>query len=304
MPSTRFLHSLQSIPATDWDALHDGQNPFISHAFLSGLEEHGCLREDWGWQPRHFTLWRAPDRRNSGLPEDQLPTANSCSITPGPMPMPAMAATTTRSGWARCRTRRSPAPAGPSRFRAHYAAVGVARCTAALEVSSAHINFHTAADEALFGDDWLLREDVQFQWQNPGDWATFDQFLGAMNHKHRKNIRQERAKVARQGITFRVVHGDDASRADLQAMYRFYLQTFLEYGNAPALTEPFLRHLAISLGRGLVLFLAEQEGQPIAALCLRGGDTRTAATGAAPPCPACTSKPVTTRASSTACAKA
>ncbi len=56
MPSTRFLHSLQSIPATDWDALHDGQNPFVSHAFLSGLEQHGCLREDWGWQPRHCTL--------------------------------------------------------------------------------------------------------------------------------------------------------------------------------------------------------------------------------------------------------
>ena len=34
MPSPRFLDSLQSIPATDWDALHDGQNPFVSHAFL------------------------------------------------------------------------------------------------------------------------------------------------------------------------------------------------------------------------------------------------------------------------------
>ncbi|HEL5056093.1 TPA: GNAT family N-acetyltransferase, partial [Stenotrophomonas maltophilia] len=143
-----------------------------------------------------------------------------------------------------------------------------------LGVSSAHINFHTAADEALFGDDWLLREDIQFQWQNPGDWTTFDQFLGAMDHKHRKNIRQERARVTRQGIGFRVVHGDEASRADLQAMYRFYLQTFVEYGNAPALTEPFLRHLASSLGRGLVMFLAEQDGEPIAgALCLRGGDT-------------------------------
>lgn len=57
MPSPRFLDSLQSIAATDWDALHDGRNPFVSHAFLSGLEQHGCLREDWGWQPRHFTLW-------------------------------------------------------------------------------------------------------------------------------------------------------------------------------------------------------------------------------------------------------
>ncbi|WP_244609798.1 peptidogalycan biosysnthesis protein, partial [Escherichia coli] len=44
MPSPRFLDSLQSIPASDWDALHDGRNPFVSHAFLSGLEQHGCLR--------------------------------------------------------------------------------------------------------------------------------------------------------------------------------------------------------------------------------------------------------------------
>ncbi len=48
MPSSRFLDSLQAIPATDWDALHDGRNPFVSHAFLSGLEAHGCLRDDWG----------------------------------------------------------------------------------------------------------------------------------------------------------------------------------------------------------------------------------------------------------------
>ena len=35
------------------------------------------------------------------------------------------------------------------------------------------------------------------------------------DHKHRKNIRQERAKVARAGVRFRVVHGDEASDADL-----------------------------------------------------------------------------------------
>lgn len=277
MPSTRFLHSLQSIPASDWDALHDGQNPFVSHAFLSGLEQHGCLRGDWGWQPRHFTLWEG--ERLIGAIPGYLKTNSHGEFV-------------FDHAWANAYARHGRdyypkwlgavpySPVTGPRLLARHDSERTTLLSALrdalppLEVSSAHINFHTAADEALFGDDWLLREDVQFQWQNPGDWATFDQFLGAMNHKHRKNIRQERAKVARQGISFRVVHGDDASRADLQAMYRFYLQTFLEYGNAPALTEAFLRHLAISLGRGLVLFLAEQDGEPIAgALCLRGGDT-------------------------------
>ena len=53
----RCLQSAASISAAKWDALHDGHNPFITHAFLSGLEQHGCLREDWGWTPRHVTLW-------------------------------------------------------------------------------------------------------------------------------------------------------------------------------------------------------------------------------------------------------
>src|SRR5690606_31935543 len=99
-------------------------------------------------------------------------------------------------------------------------------------------------------------------------------YLAAMDHKHRKNIRQERAKVSRAGIALRTVHGADASEADLATMHRFYLQTFAEYGNSPALTLPFFRHLARALPRQLVIFLAELDGEAIAgALCLRSGDT-------------------------------
>ena len=46
---------LSEIPAAAWDALHDG-HPFVSHAFLHGLEAHGCLRPDWGWTPHHLGL--------------------------------------------------------------------------------------------------------------------------------------------------------------------------------------------------------------------------------------------------------
>ena len=163
-------------------------------------------------------------------------------------------------------------------------------------LSSAHINFHDEADEALFGDDspgerWLLREDIQYHWRNEAVWATFEDYLGAMDRKHRRNIRQERRRVHEAGISFRIVHGDDALESDLAAMHRFYLQTFAEYGNWPALTLDFLRHLARAMPRQLVIVLAEREGAAIAAaLCLRGGNTLYG--------------PATTRASTTACAKA
>src|SRR5688572_17125999 len=51
----RLLGALSEIPAQEWDALHDG-HPFVSHAFLSGLETHGCLRASYGWTPAHVVV--------------------------------------------------------------------------------------------------------------------------------------------------------------------------------------------------------------------------------------------------------
>ena len=57
-------------------------------------------------------------------------------------------------------------------------------------------------------------------------------------------------------------------------MHYFYCRTFDDYGNHPALTLAFFRHLATTMPRQLVLFLAERDGEAVAgALCLRGGDT-------------------------------
>jgi len=273
----RFLHRLADIPAADWDALHDGRNPFVCHAFLHGLEQHGCLRAEWGWRPRHVTLWDG----------GQLVGA-----VPGYLKDNSHGEFVFDHAWANAYARHgldyfpkwlgavpySPVT-GPRLLArdAETAKVLVDVLRAEVERmgwSSAHVNFHRAEDDAAFGPEWLLREDVQFQWQNPGDWSDFNGFLAAMDHKHRKNIRQERARLARTGVTYRILHGDEASAADLQAMHDFYLQTFNEYGNAPALTLPFLHHLAATMPRQLVIFLAMLDDQPVAgALCLRGADT-------------------------------
>jgi len=277
MPDIRFLHRLTELPAADWDALQDGRNPFISYAFLQGLEEHGCLRAEWGWRPRHFTLWES----------GQL-----IGAVPGYLKDNSHGEFVFDHAWANAYARHGLAyfpkwlgavpysPVSGPRLLAKDAEtartlVETLRAEVArMGWSSAHVNFHLAEDDPAFGPDWLLREDIQFQWHNPGNWTDFSSFLAAMDHKHRKNIRQERAKLARTGVSYRIVHGDEATDADLQAMHDFYLQTFSEYGNSPALTLPFLQHLATAMPRQLVIFLAMLEGQPIAgALCLRGGDT-------------------------------
>ncbi len=276
---TSFVRTLLDIPSAQWDALHDGRNPFISHAFLCGLEQHGCLRDDWGWTPHHLTLWEG----------DALIAA-----APGYLKTNSHGEFVFDHAWARayahygrdyypkwlCAVPYSPVT-GPRLLARDTDAQrqlidSIMRMTLEMGTSSAHVNFIDAGGDAALDQipGWLKRIDVQYHWRNDAGWRNFDDFLGAMNHKHRKNIRQERAKVVRSGATFRIVHGDEASETDLADMHRFYLQTFAEYGNSPALTLDFLRHLAQTMPRQLVLILADHEGETIAgALCLRGGDT-------------------------------
>ena len=277
MATVRMLDALDELPAAGWDALHDGRNPFVSHAFLSGLEQHGCLRGEWGWTPRHVTLWHGGEL---------------VAAAPGYLKTNSHGEFVFDHAWAHAYAQHgldyfpkwlgavpySPVT-GPRLLarddRLRKALLdAVAGQTMAIQASSAHINFHAASEEAVFGHQWLARIDIQYHWRNEAGWRDFDGFLAAFDHKHRKNIRQERAKVAREGIVFRVVHGDEASEEDLATMFAFYLLTFRDYGNSPALTQEFIRHLARTMPRNLVIFLAERGGRAIAgAMCLRGGDT-------------------------------
>ncbi|WP_066095558.1 GNAT family N-acetyltransferase [Xanthomonas massiliensis] len=275
--TVRWIERLDEIPAQAWDGLHDGTHPFVRHAFLSGLEQTGCLRPDWGWQPHHATLWDG-GRLRAAAPgyvktnshgefvfdhawahawarygQDYFPKW-LCAVPYTPVTGPRLLA---------------PDPADRAALLQAMAAHVDARGW-----SSAHVNFPDAGEDAAFPPDWLARIDVQFHWRNPGAWRTFDDCLAAMDHKHRKNIRQERARVARAGIVVRQFHGDQADAAVLDAMYGFYLDTFREYGNAPALTRAFLDHLARRMPEALVIFMAFAGATPVAgALCLRGGDT-------------------------------
>ncbi len=279
----RTFDRLDDIDAAAWDRLHDGSNPFVRHAFLAGLEQHGCIQAQWGWTPRHLTLWQG----------DALVAA-----APGYLKENSHGEFVFDHAWANAYASQGLEYFPKSLYAVPYSPVTGPRLLAGGNIriqraladaivadaqrlgrSSAHVNFHLPTEQAAFeaaetGSDWLARIDVQYHWSNHGGWRDFSEFLAAFSHKRRKNIRQERARVTAAGVRFRVVEGARASMEDLHQIHRFYLQTFAEYGNHPALTLPFLQHLAARMPEALVLFFAERDGQPIAgALCLRGGDT-------------------------------
>ena len=273
----RLLDSLDELRPEQWDGLHDGGNPFLAHAFLVGLERHGCLRPHWGWTPQHAALFEG----------DELVAAAPAYLTSN-----SHGEFVFDHAWAHAYERAGEAyfpkwlvavPYSPvtgprllAKSAAHrqQLANALREMAPSLDVSSVHVNFLPETELDAFDSHWLARSDVQFHWRNPGHWRHFEDFLADLESKKRKNIRQERERVRRAGIAMRVVHGDEASDDDLATMHAFYCATQSAYGNHPALTREFLRHLALAMPRQLLLILAEREGRTIAgALCLRGQDS-------------------------------
>ncbi len=279
--TARFHSRLGDIDANDWNALLPDDNPFLDHAFLSGLERLGCLRPDHGWSPHHLGLYQAGSlvaaaplyaKNNShgeyvfdwawasaysrhGL--DYYPKL-LCAVPYSPVTGPRLLAGTG-------------ADAAPLRREL---VTALRNETERLGWSSAHLNFCSDADSGAFASsDWVPRFDWQFHWANRG-WRDFQDFLESLTAKKRKNIRQERQRVVTYGVECDVIAGKDLSDADWTMVHKFYLSTFSEKGNYPALTPAFFRHLGTAFGDRTLVVRARRGGKWIAAaLLLRSRDT-------------------------------
>jgi hypothetical protein len=276
MAQLRILDSLAAVDPAAWDALDASTNPFLRHAFLHGLEQQACLRPAWGWAPRHATLWdggrllaAAPayrkDNSHGEFVFDHAWARAWPSGEAGYYPKWLVGVPYSPVVGPRLLAR------NPSDRRE--LALALQQECRRLGWSSVHVNFHTGEEAADFDEDWLARCDVQLHWRNFGGWRDFDGFLSALTQRKRKNLRSERERLRRAGVTFRHVHGDEAAEEELALMHGFYCATQHAYGNHPALGLGFFRHLARSLPRQLLLVLADRGGACIAgALFLRGPD--------------------------------
>lgn len=139
------------------------------------------------------------------------------------------------------------------------------------ELSSAHLLFGDEADQQAARDEgWMLRTGVQFHWQNrqPAPYLDFADFLASLQREKRKKIQQERRRVAEAGVTFSVHEGTAIDEDLWSFFYRCYTQTYREHHSTPYLTRDFFRRMARSLPEHWVMFVAERDGERIAASLL------------------------------------
>ena len=205
----RIVEKIRDVPAAAWDALvRDDASPFVEHAWLSCLEEAGCVGGKSGWHPRHLVLYdgervvaAAPAYLKTNSEGEFVfdwawaDVASQLGIAYYPklvLAVPFTPATGHRVLW------------HPSRDRRETVAIfarAVQTLCHELDLSSAHVLFPARAEAEMWAEaGLLLRSGVQYHWQNHG-FATFEDFLATLPQKKRTQIRRERKQPAKDGVT-------------------------------------------------------------------------------------------------------
>jgi len=265
--AVRIAPSVGSLPADEWDALTGGGNPFVSHAFLTALEDSGSVGGRSGWQPAPLVIEGEGGALAAALPAylkahsqgeyvfdhswaDAWHRAGGSYYPKLQIAVPFTPATGPRV------LSREPLLAMPLLRAAE-------EFCAMQGLSSAHATFIEPAQVPLFeAAGWMLREDIQFHWENRG-YAGFDDFLAALSSRKRKDIRKERA-AAQDGVEIRSLTGDAIGEEHWNAFWRFYQDTGARKWGQPYLTRAAFTLLGERMADRILLVMAYLDGRPVA----------------------------------------
>lgn len=272
-----------SIDAVQWNGLLERQHapsPFMRHEYLAALHRSGCATASAGWTPRFITIVRA----------GQLVAA--CPVY---LKSHSFGEYVFDWSWAQAYHRHGLAyypkavvavPFTPVPGTRLLAIDDEARQSLLIALEAACSEWRVSSVHVLYPDEvelqllqrlgWLQRQQVQFHWQRaPGSLAgDFDQFLEGLQREKRKKIRQERRRVAEQGITFSVHEGQDITPALWHFFHRCYLHTYQAHHSTPYLNRGFFEAMAGEMPHSWVMFVASRSGVPLACSLIAVDRTR------------------------------
>ena len=266
----------------DGAAARTSINPFVSHAFLSALEDSGCVGPRVGWLPQHLVL--------------EGPSGTPLAIAPAYLKSHSQGEYVFDAGWAdafeRAGGRYYPklqlsvpfTPAtGPrllvgsapgAAVRRQALAEGAKTYVRQIGASSVHATFLPQDDlEAMESSEWLHRTDQQFHFHNRG-YQAYDDFLETLASRKRKGLRKERREALANDITIEWLSGGDLTEAAWDAFFAFYMDTGSRKWGRPYLNRRFFSLVGERMGDKILLVMAKRGGRFIAgALNFIGADT-------------------------------
>jgi len=284
----RVAQSFKDIAAESWNSLSGASrlpsatpyNPFISHAFLSALEESGSATAKTGWLGQHLLLARSDGRLMGAVP--------------GYLKNHSRGEYVFDHGWAdaferaggryypklQCSVPFTPAT-GPRLLTTgldaaafqQVLASGLQQVTEKLGISSAHVTFANEDEiEALEDEGFLHRTDQQFHFINEG-YRDHGDFLDALSSRKRKTLKKERRSALENGIEIDWLTGSDLTEDIWDQFFTFYMDTGSRKWGKPYLTRAFYSLIGERMADDILLVMAKREGKYIAgAINFIGGD--------------------------------
>jgi predicted N-acyltransferase len=289
-PQVKIAQGLKAVPAADWDACasdtgsgdDDPFNPFVYHAFLSALEDSGCVGGKTGWAPVHVLVEDEAERLLGAAP---------CYLKSHSMGEyvfdHSWADAYTRAGGHYYPKLQVAVPftpvTGPRLLvpKGHQAAeirsyliAGLRALRDQTGASSIHATFLQDADlKALNAERFLQRDDQQFHWFNDR-YDSFENFLAALASRKRKAIRRERRDALANGISIEWVTGKDITEAHWDAFFAFYMDTGSRKWGRPYLNRRFFSLAGERMADRILLVMAKRNGRHIAGAINFIGDKR------------------------------
>lgn len=280
--SIEVTSGLGGVSPEEWDACAGPDNPFVSYAFLSALEESKSVAREEGWMPQHLLVKNEQGALLGAAPAylkshsqgeyifdhgwaDALERAGGSYYPKLLSAVPFTPATGPRLLVGKDTPNRS--------FLQKAMASGLMELASQMDISSVHINFvEEDLVEELKPLGFLERWGEQFHWFNQG-YETFDDFLNALSSRKRKAIKKERRAVQETDVKLSAVTGDDLTVAHWDAFFEFYTSTSDKKWGWPYLTREFFDILHQTMRDKAVLIVGELEGDFVCgALNLLGSD--------------------------------
>jgi hypothetical protein len=255
-------------------------NPFVSHAFLSALEDSGCVGGRSGWNPLHVLLEDAQGALRAAAPCYLKVNSQGEYVFDH-----AWADAYARAGGRYYPKLQVSVPFTPvtgprllvrpgDEAARDILVAGLRALRAEAGASSIHATFLTEIDrDALTGGGFLRRLDQQFHWRNAG-YGTFDDFLDALASRKRKAIRRERRDALSPGIGIEWITGSDITEAHWDAFYAFYMDTGARKWGRPYLNRAFFSLVGERMPDRVLLVMARRAGRYVAGAINFIGDRR------------------------------
>lgn len=267
--------SVGAFDAAQWDALAGGDNPFVSHAFLTALEDSGSVGEGTGWQPAPLVIADENERLLAAMPAYLKGHSQGEYVFDH-----NWAEAYERAGGRYYPKLQIAAPFTPAtgpRLLLSDDGLALPLLKAAEQLcaqngfSSAHATFVEPEQTHLFEEaGWMLRHDIQFHWLNR-DFQSFDEFLASLASRKRRTLRKERG-AAQRDVRIERLRGADIKPEHWDAFWIFYQDTGARKWGSPYLTREAFDLFQERMSDRLLLILAFDGEEPIAgALNFIGG---------------------------------